>query len=127
MGVGEAAAAGEEEAEGEMGVEVGGVGGDGAAVGGFGGGGLVECVLGEGEVVEEVGVGGGFFSEVGEELEGGGIVLLVEGFVGLGAGGVDRCGFGSGGGVDGACRELCVDGPGGERRGRKINMSEQRR
>ena len=38
MGEGELAVAGEEEAEGEVGVEVVGVGGDGAAVGGLGGG-----------------------------------------------------------------------------------------
>ncbi len=47
-GFGGAVVAGEEEAEGEVGVEVGGVGGDGAAVGLLGGGGLVECVLGRG-------------------------------------------------------------------------------
>ena len=92
MGEGELAAAGEEEAEGEVRVEVCGVGGDGAAVGGLGGGGLGrgfgEGVLGEGEVVEEMGVVGGLFGEGGEELEGGGVVVLVEGFVGLGQEGV---------------------------------------
>ena len=71
MGLGEFAAAGEEEAEGEVGVEVSGVGGDGSAVGGFGGGGLVEDILREGEVVEEVGVVGRLFGEGGEEFEGG--------------------------------------------------------
>jgi hypothetical protein len=84
VGEGEFAAASEEEAEGEVSVEVVGVGGDGAPVGGLGGWGVGEGVLGEGEIVEEVGVVGGFFGEGGEELEGGGVVVLVEGFVGLG-------------------------------------------
>ena len=77
VSIGEAAGPGQEEAEGEVGVEVGGVGGYGAAVGLLGGGGLVECVLGEGEVVEEMGVDGRFFDEGGEEFEGGGVVLFV--------------------------------------------------
>ncbi|XWK73465.1 hypothetical protein RBB82_00530 [Tunturiibacter lichenicola] len=79
-----------------MGVEVGWVGGDCATVGGFGLGGLVERVLGEGQIVEEVGVGGIFCGEGGEEFEGGGVVLLVEGFVGLGAEGILGGCFGGG-------------------------------
>jgi hypothetical protein len=89
-------------------LEVGGVGGYGAAVGGFGVGGVVEGILGEGEVVEEVGVGGVLFREGGEELEGGGVVLLVEGFGGLGALGVLGSGLRLGGGVGGSGGELGV-------------------
>jgi len=61
VGVGETSAASEQETQGQVRVEVGGVGGDSAAVGSFGGGGLVECVLGEGEVVEEMRVVRRFF------------------------------------------------------------------
>ena len=43
-----------------------------------------------------MGVVGGFFGEGGEEFEGGGVVLLVEGFVGLGAVGVLLPGLGLG-------------------------------
>ena len=64
-GVAKLAAAGEEEAQGEVGLDEIGVGGDGLAVGGFGGGGLVEGVLGGGEIVEEVGVGGVLCGEGG--------------------------------------------------------------
>ena len=111
VGGGELAAAGEEEAEGEVGLEEFGVGGDGAAVGGLGGGGLGrgfgEGVLGGGEVVEEVGVVGIFLGEGGEKLQGGGVVVLVEGFVGLGEEGVFSLGLGLGG-VGGAGGELGV-------------------
>ena len=61
-GVGQLAAAGEEEAEGYVRLEEVGVGDDGFAVGGFGGGGLVQGILGEAEIVEEMGVVGGLFS-----------------------------------------------------------------
>ncbi len=92
VGEGELAAAGEEEAEGEVRIEVGGVGGDGATVGGLGGGdlgrGFGEGVLREGEVVEEVRVVGRFFGEGGQEFEGGGVVALVEGLIGLSEEGV---------------------------------------
>ena len=90
-----------------MGVEVFGIGRDGSAVGGFRGGGLGgsfgERVLGESEIVEQMRVVGGFFGEGGEELEGSGVVLLFEGFIGLvedrigflnlGLSGVDRAGW----------------------------------
>src|ERR1700761_5990936 len=59
-------------------------------------------------------VGGGFLGEGGEEFEGGGVVLLVEGFVGLGTEGILRCGLRGSGGVYGACGELGVDAPGGK-------------
>ena len=69
--------------------------------------GLVEGVLGGGEVVEDVGVGGVFFGEGGEEFQGGGVVVFVEGFVGLGQEGVLLLGLGLGG-VGGAGGELGV-------------------
>jgi hypothetical protein len=69
---------------------------------------LVESVLGEGEVVEKVGVVGGFFGEGGEEFQGGGEVVLVEGFVGLGQEGVLFLFLGLGG-VGGAGGELGVE------------------
>ena len=94
-GVGQLAAAGEEEAEGYVRFEEVGIGGDGSAVGGFGGGGLVEGVLGEAEIVEEVGVVGGFFSQRGEEFQRGGVVLTVDGGVGFGALGILRVWFGA--------------------------------
>ena len=52
-----------------------------------------------------MGVVGGLFGEGGEEFEGGGVVLLVEGFVGLGEEGVLLLGLGLGG-VGGAGGEL---------------------
>ena len=101
-----------EETETEAGFEELGVGGDGGVVGGLGGGGLIEGVLGVGEVVEEVGVFWGLLGEGGEEFEGSGEVLLVEGFVGGSA--LLGLGVGGGGGVLGACGELGVEGRGGE-------------
>ncbi len=55
------------------------------------------------------GVGGVLFGEGGEEFEGGGVVLLVEGFVGLGEEGVRFRGLGLGG-VDCSGGELGVGG-----------------
>ena len=82
------AVAGEEEAEGEVGVEVGRGRrrwrGDRWSRRRRPGPGFGEGVLREGEVVEEVGVVGRLFGEGGEEFEGGGVVLFFEGFVCLG-------------------------------------------
>ena len=113
-GVAEPAGAGEEEGEGEMGVEVGGVGGDGTTVGGLGGRGLVERVLGRGEVEEDVCVGRALLGEGGEEFEGGGIVLLVERGGGLSAEGILRRSLGLRGGVGGSWGKLRVSRGGQE-------------
>src|SRR5580698_783030 len=92
-----------------MGIEVFGIGGDGSAVGGFGGGGLSgsfgQGVLGESEIVEKMRVVGGLFGKGGEELERGGIVLLLEGFVSLGEDGIGLLDLGLSG-VDRAGWEL---------------------
>ena len=97
-----------------MRLEVDGIGGDGAAVGGLGVGGLVERVLGGGEVEEDVRVGGVLLGEGGEELEGSGEVLVVEGVRGLGAEGVWGLLGGLRGGVRGAGGELGLCLRGGE-------------
>jgi hypothetical protein len=102
-----------------VGFEIVGIGSDGFAVGGFGCGGLVEGILGEAEVVEDVGIGGVGFGEGGEELEGGGEVLTVDGGVGFGALWVLRSGLRLLGGVGGASWELGLGKAAGEKYGRK--------
>ena len=83
-GVGQLAAAGEEKTESYVRFEEVRVGGDSFAVGCFGGGGLVQGVLSEAEIVEEMGVVRGLFGQRGEQLQGCGIVLAVDGGIGLG-------------------------------------------
>ena len=117
MRVGQLAGAGEEQAEGQVRGEVVGVGGNGLLVGGDGSGVVAAGVFDVAEVVEEVGVGRVFVGERGEQLEGGGEVLAVESFVGLGKERVGGGGGLGGAGVRGAGRELRL-GDSGEEGGR---------
>ena len=106
-----------------------GVGGDGFAVGAFGGGGLVQGVLGEAEIVEEVGVVGSLCGEGGEELQGRGVVLAIDGGVGFCTLGILRLRLRLGGSVDGASGELGVgeagrQGESGEYKGQEAGATE---
>ena len=109
-GFGKLTVARKKEAEREMGIEVGGVGGDGAAIGLLGGGGLGrscgERVLRGGKIVEEVRVGGMGFDEGGEEFQRSRVVALVEGLGGLGAERILRRGLRLSRGVDGSGGKL---------------------
>ncbi len=96
------AGASEEEAEGQVRLEVIRVGGDGSLVGSGGGWFVVEGFIGEAKIVEE-GSGGSLGGELRKESLAVREILFVECFGGLGAAGVL---FGSEGGVGGSCGEL---------------------
>ncbi len=110
--------ASEKETEGEVGLEVGRVGGDGAPIGLLGSRdlgriGVAEGILGGGEVEEDVGVVGVLLCERGKELESGREISAAEGFRGLRTERVFRLlrlWMGAGTGIGGAGRELGLDG-----------------
>jgi len=107
---------GEQQTQGEMRLEIFGIGCGSSAIVISGVGNLVEGFLGEAEIIKEMGVGGIFGYKSGKQFDGGRKVVLVESVVGLLAERVllGGClGFRSGG-IGGSGRKLGMERPAAE-------------